>query len=221
MKTIILISLVALIIAPTKVYSSESFSSSDVITQSFEKTSERQVVLDGDIYIERIYKADKPLELVSPIGSQKRYGEIAYYTLEKLNNNLPRKTYGNETVPLLSYSLSIRVNYDYTPFTYSSGTYYRLNTLGYTLVNIENTITLKNVYLEIANNGFGDSKITSGQQRLAHKGAVTSAGISGNPAWIPSVSYSTTSYLTATRFYVQLDVTRGTGAYSPSWSRSF
>ena len=71
--------------------------------------------------------------------------------------------------------------------------------------------------MEIANNGYGDQNMVWGQENRQNLGAVTSGTIYGTSSWTPSVSWDTSSYYTATRFYIQLTVTRGTGTYTPNW----
>lgn len=68
---------------------------------------------------------------------------------------------------------------------------------------------LLNVYIEIANNGIGEDVLVNNQQNYSNRGSATSGTIYGNSSWTPSYSLDSYSYITATRFYVQLDIQRG------------
>jgi len=190
--------------------------------ETLEILNEDQKIMGDQVYVERVFRVVDSEEKPDTNERIERY----FYSLNDISKELDSGTgntrsTGSETVSLLSYSITLYTSYSYTivPGTYA--TYYRLNSLYYSILNMESNITLLNAYIEIANNGIGEDILPKNQQNFSNRGSATSGTIYGNSSWTPAYSLDSYSYPTATRFYVQLDVQRGTGYYSPSWKRAF
>ena len=143
------------------------------------------------------------------------FKELKQYNLiNSINGNGSEAGYYD----LIGDSITIHFSCNYTS---NDNTYYKLTSLSYYVVGIYDNFILANTRIEIDNNGIGASTLQSSQTSYIDLGTNLSGTVYGNSNWVPTTSYDPNFSNTATRFYIQVTATRGTGTYTESWKRAF
>lgn len=180
------------------------------------------------IAIDRIYKDQNVV--YDPLTGE--YTEAYVYSVKYIDDEELKSTSKSMLLRALTetghpqfFHDSIVTNVIYK-YTQSYGTdnikYYRLNSLTYSIAAVYDGFVVTDSYLEIANNGIGNTTTVMGKRSKSHLGTATSGTIYGNSSWTPTISLDDSTWTTATRFYIQIDARRGSNSnYSDYWIRPF